>query len=389
MRLRNLVIAVSAATLAVGLTACSSDSSGSGGASSGNGPIVIGVANMDTGTVAFPGATELAKAAVEHINKDLGGIHGRQVKIVTCDMKNDEATAQQCGQQFANDKGMVAAISTLNIYGAPFNASLEAAGKPVFGSVPLTQADGNSKGVRYFYAGADSYVVPVAKWLLDQPDVKKISVFIGDDPSSTNYIKGITTLLEKAGKTVNLQVVPAGTANLTSAVVAAKAKDADLIYAGPVGACAALSEAFRSLEIVPKKVLTTTACADPATIADNPDAFQGWNVTNPIELPVGGGKDADELNAAWEKYGAGGDVPAYGETGWGGVMTLATILQAMPEADMANPEKVSAAIDGFKGPVNMGADKVSCPGPTLPSMCSEQASFYVVAKDGSLTPTAP
>lgn len=388
MKLRNLVSPLSAAALAVGLAACSSDSAGSpesGGAGSDTGPIVIGVANMDTGTLAFPGATELAEAAAAHINEDLGGIQGRQVELVTCDLKNDEAAAQQCGQQFANNPDMVAAIVPMDVFGAPFYASMVAAGKPVLGGLPIGAAAGTTEDVYYYYPGNAAYASSMITWITDQSDVETVTLFRGGDPSTTEFIKNITDALEEADIQVNDQIVPVGSANLVSSVVAGDVEDADLVYAGNAGGCGALTEAFKSLDVTPEKVLAQTACADPSLIAKSAADYQNWTIANPIEIPSAGGEDADALNAGWEKHGAGGAVPTYGETGWGALMTLASILEEMPEGDISDPAKIAAALDGFQGPVALGADEVSCPGPTLPFVCSEVASFYSVTADGSLS----
>lgn len=340
---------------------------------------------MDTGTLAFPGATKLAQTAADHINKDLGGIHGRQVELVTCDLKNDEAAAQQCGQQFANDKKMLAAIVPMDIFGAPFYPSLVGAGKPVLGGLPIGATSGTTDDAHYFYPGNAAFASSLIKWMIDQPGVKKVTLFRSGDPSTVEFIKIITKALEGAGIAVNDQTVPVGSANLVSSVVAGEAKDADLIYAGNPGGCVALTEAFKSLKFTPKQVLAQTSCADPAVVAEKPEAYEGWTVANPIAIPSAGGEDADELNAAWKKYGAGGAVPTYGEVGWGNLMTLASILEGMPEADVTDTAKITKAIASFTGPVNLGAEKVACPGPTLPFVCSEAASFYDVAADGSLS----
>ena len=51
----------------------------------------------------FPDA---AQAAVDHVNKDLGGLDGRPFKLVKCDSKADPAATTACANQAVQDKAL-------------------------------------------------------------------------------------------------------------------------------------------------------------------------------------------------------------------------------------------------------------------------------------------
>src|SRR6478752_6878438 len=76
---------------------------GKAGAASGE-PIKIGYVNQES---FFPEATIGIDAAVEFANKELSGIGGRPIELVTCTI-NAAEDGTKCGNQFAND-------STINL----------------------------------------------------------------------------------------------------------------------------------------------------------------------------------------------------------------------------------------------------------------------------------
>ena len=103
--------------LAAFSTACGDDEeSGGGSASSGTDktpsgePIVLydisdtsGAGSISAVLKQFPDA---AQAAVDHVNKDLGGLDGRPFKLVKCDSKADPAATTACANQAVQDKAL-------------------------------------------------------------------------------------------------------------------------------------------------------------------------------------------------------------------------------------------------------------------------------------------
>ena len=346
---------------------------------------MIGVATADTGTVSFPSAHQTAQVAEDYINKDLGGVRGHPLQLVFCDMKNDPTAAQACGQQFANDSSMPMGIVTLVVNGGPFYSAMNAAGKPVLGGYGITPADNTPSDTYFYYAGATFYQA-LAKWIQAQGNIHTVAYFHGGDAASEGGATTFKGALPSSIK-VNEQVVAVGATDLTPQIEAAHVSSADLVVELGINTCGPFTQALSSLGIKPKMVVSLTSCVTPAQIKSAPATYQNWLLLNPSKIPGADPNDADTklLDAQWTKYGPGGAIGPYAETGWGLVMTLRNILDALPAGALTSSE-INTALAGFKGPVVMGPTTISCPG-TAPTQttCTNSLQFYSVTSTGSLS----
>ncbi len=117
-------------------------------------PVVIGFQNPEgdpAGT--FPEYQKTAKAAVEWINNELGGVGadwttgkpGRPIKLEVCVMAINPADSTKCANELASKKPF-AVFSSLNFFGNHFPI-YQAAKIPVFVGTPITVADFTGQGV--------------------------------------------------------------------------------------------------------------------------------------------------------------------------------------------------------------------------------------------------
>jgi branched-chain amino acid transport system substrate-binding protein len=117
-------------------------------------PVVIGFQNPEgdpAGT--FPEYQKTAKAAVDFINNELGGVGadwttgkpGRPVKLEVCVMAINPADSTKCANELASKKPF-AVFSSLNFFGNHFPI-YQAAKIPVFVGTPITVADFTGQGV--------------------------------------------------------------------------------------------------------------------------------------------------------------------------------------------------------------------------------------------------
>jgi branched-chain amino acid transport system substrate-binding protein len=344
---------------------------------------VFGLANMDTGAVAFPGAGEGAKAAADYINQN-GGIGGRPLQLEACDMKNDPQAAAACGQQFANKSDLVGTIATLNVNAGPLYDALQSSGKPILGAYGISPADNAPSNAHFYYAGAVFYPA-LYDWIKQQPGVKKIAYLHGPDAASQGGADTIKQLLGSDYE-VNEQIVAPDTADLTPAIQASGAADADLLLGFTTGAGGPLGQALKDVGAQPKKILSLESVVTPEELQKSPDPFKGWILANPSKIAAGDKTDPDVMTML-DAIGGETSLQAFEEPGWGIVMTLQNVLKDL-SADQLTPKGIADAIAAFKGPVVLGADQISCPGAApATSTCAKDLIFYEVADDGSLTRT--
>jgi hypothetical protein len=177
--------------------------------------------------------------------------------------------------------------------------------------------------------------------------------------------------------------VPANSADVISQVAASGAGSADLMMAFTVD-CSRVATALQSLSIKPKKVIGDPGCLNLATIAQDPSIYQDWYFVENYKVSfVTGGTDPDItlFNQERGKFGAGGTVGAFGEMGWGTILTLPNVFKGATSITSAS---ALSAIEGYKGPVNMGASQISCPG-TAPyqATCASGLDLYQI-RDGKV-----
>jgi len=381
--------AAAAPTTAAGGAATTAAASGSattaaaGGAATGE-PIVFGLANMDTGALSFPGAGTAAQAAAKYINDTLGGINGRPLQLVACDMKNDPQAAAACGQKFANDSKADGVILTLAINAGPMYNALQSSGKPVIGGYGITPADNAPPNTYFYYAGGVFYPA-LADWIRSQPEIKTIAYIHGPDAASQSGADALKKDLGSAYK-INEQIVAPGTADLAPAVQASGAATADLLLAFPTGSGGPLAQALKDVGAKPKKILSLESIVTPQELQKSPDLYTGWILANPAKIAAADPNDPDTKQLL-DAVGGEANVQPFGEVGWGTTMSLYNVLKALP-ADQLNSQGIAKAIAAYKGPVVMGPKEISCPGEApVTATCTKGLIFYNVLPGGKLQQT--
>ncbi len=86
-----------------------------------------------------PGVPAMAKAYARWINAN-GGLHGRDLKVLTCNDRNDKVGAANCARR-AVDENAVAVVGSYSQYARAFLSPLEAAGIPYIGGYGLTNSE--------------------------------------------------------------------------------------------------------------------------------------------------------------------------------------------------------------------------------------------------------
>ncbi|WP_349307886.1 ABC transporter substrate-binding protein [Streptomyces sp. H10-C2] len=136
-RSRKAVLLAISTTCAALISGCGVIPGGAGGSP---GPVVVMTwAPGGTKSTNMPGMPAMAQAFADHIN-DMGGLNGRDLKVLTCNDHTDQVEAAKCAQQ-AQQEGAVAVIGSYSEQANSFLSTLEAAGIPYIGGYGLTQEE--------------------------------------------------------------------------------------------------------------------------------------------------------------------------------------------------------------------------------------------------------
>lgn len=331
---------------------------------------------MATGATSFPAATQAAQAAAKYLNATQGGLAGKKINLVTCDMENSNQSAQACGEQFANDKNMPFAILGLTLNGGPFYEAMNAAHKPILGAIGITPADNNPTLTYFYYPGA-TYYVDLAQYVKTL-HVHSISYIYENEAAATAGEQTVASGLKGTGITIKAVAVPPAASDVTAQVGSADIGSTDLAMFFLSGGCPQIAQAMQSLGVTPKKVIAVNTCVTPQNITESPSSYQNWLVVSPDKMSVAGAADPDValFLKGWAQYGSGGTAGTFAELGWGVLLTAAKVFQGQSNITSAS---ANTSLADYTGSVVMGPSSVKCPGPApYTATCGKSLTFYSI-----------
>lgn len=358
---------------------------GPGGEATGE-PIRLGIA---TNTSLFPQVGDGTDVAVDFVNRQLGGVDGRPIELVTCAAVAAEDGAS-CGAQFANDDDIVLAMVGAMLAGNDeFYAAISGI-KPGYGLGPLALADFTSTDSVSYTSAALGAGIGGGLFVSEdlQPDVA--ALVVTDDPAGRGALSLLQPVLADRGvELVSVFVSPVATGpEVESALRSAGVDTVDAILIGLFEqGCIAAYDALRSLGVdaTEQPVSTTTACWTPAfqehvANTGEPGLYpDGWYFTNPLgynlfEPDLESGIDTYRL--ALEQSGDGDaatDVAAAGA--FAGILTMVRHLNAV-DGDFSL-DTLTAAIRDFEGPAMLQAGPITCGAPPVfKGVCSTRVSAH-------------
>ena len=187
-------------------------------------PVQIGFVNQQGGAVVIgANATTGAQVAVAYANKQLGGIAGHPIKLVTCFIKSSEQEGTTCGQQFrANKKldvidegGVATGVDTLY-------SSLGGT-KPVIASVAVTNVDATQKNAVILFGDGLHVLAPYGTYAKQVLHAKTAAVVYEDEPGIAPDAQAWIKSLKQEGIAVTQVAYPPTQTDVTGPLISANA----------------------------------------------------------------------------------------------------------------------------------------------------------------------
>jgi len=385
--------------LALTITACADDDETAGDDSSttvdaggdapaSGEPISIGFVNLEGGAVSLPEIRVGAEVAVDHINTDLGGVGGRPLELITCDVDLSPERSIDCANQLVDAEvemvvlGIDPAIdAALPVY--------EAAGIPLTGASPITPAALTAEIATFFGA---SFFAVAASPLQYEADAgaESVTYLLGEGAVNRELVE--TTLepfAEQLGIDFRTVYYDPAAPDWNVVAATALADDPDAIGSPSAtdpectGFVAALRNAGFSGDVLAGQctsfvdelgaqaagALTTSALWLPNDVEGAPEEAQEQLQTYIDEMTEAGEEDRIDSYAS----------------GWFAIMRMVESTLETVEGDL-EPATVLAALDGIVDqPSFMGAN-ISCDGSVSPgeSVCGSGVLIYEVDEAGQL-----
>ena len=143
---------------------------------------------------------------------DRGGVPRRErwcrrpgTVLKPCDAANTDQTAQQCGQEFANDDSIAATATHIVLNSGPYYNALASSGKPtVIGLASVVTDYTGANAVSYNNSNAGR-TVAAGEFAIDH-DVETLTIFYIEGPSGLKTRDAIIAAVEPEG--VEVEAVP-------------------------------------------------------------------------------------------------------------------------------------------------------------------------------------
>jgi len=333
-----------------------------------------------------PESFQAAEAAVDYINKNLGGVKGRPVKLTHCATLGTPDSVTNCANKAVDAKAdvVVKGVETAAETAVPI---LAGAGIPYLTLNAGSTIESTSPDSFVPAAGFAAQLAPPIAYAKEQ-GYKSIGVVFANVTALASVFEGpIKKLAARVGIKYAAVPVAITTGDTTPAYSALIAKHVDAIYiAGTAAQCASALKARQSLADT-HPLFWVSGCNSSSVIDTVPaSATNGMLVALPDTSAVTTDPDTKTYHAVMKAYEPSADTGNFAPTSFEAVMDLYRALITAPDPAKLNAKTIASALRSAKNvPLFMGGGKTfTCNHsafPKSPSICTG-AAFLVKYDNG-------
>jgi ABC-type branched-subunit amino acid transport system substrate-binding protein len=357
---------------------------------------VVGFYNQEnSSSINYPDYASGTRAAVSHINNELGGVKGHPIELATCKTAGTPESSQNCAQQLVAKKPLFILGGLDYGFGAASKV-YNGADVPVIGGSPFVGPDFVAKDTYFWAPGAPPTLSSLSLFAANVLHAKKVAV-IYDNASVASGLPLVNGPLDAAGVKHSAAVQVSGdSADFSGAFSALKANDQDAIIALLAGApsCIKFAQA-RKAQQNHTPVVSFGTCRAPDVVKAVGDGEDGWYYSVGFEdVTKSPSPDMKTVIDSMQKY-EHSKVLGLSGLAFAQAMTVYSVLKNVGYANLsaANLRTYLATKTGkvFTGP------EWKCPAlKKFPTLCAAKELFYqvkgndvVVANGGKyIDPTA-
>lgn len=385
----RIAAAALAAACVFSVVSCGDDSSSEsgGGTSIAPGveatgtPIKVGLFNPSKGPATQAGVTTGKNAAIEYINKQIGGIGGHPIEVVDCGIDNTSPESTiSCANQFVQ-AGVVAALDGYNAESSAAMPILTSAGIPLVGQIPFNTATGAVPENRVFFGPPPAAFLVGFLQSLKQAGKNSLTLVNSDLPQAHQVFDNLLTPLGKQlGIEVKSAYYPPTGPNFTalaSTIADGSPAAGGLMTAPNDNTCNKLAQALKSVKY--SGTVFLAACTDFVDIMGAQAV--GAQSYSPVWLPpaVDSAPEPAKSNLKIaEKFieNAGGTAGFYAYGTFSLLVDFAQGLASAAPAEFTGPSILTALksltdYQSFLGP------KLTCGKATSPNCTTDMLLFEV------------
>jgi branched-chain amino acid transport system substrate-binding protein len=311
--------------------------------------VVLGLVNQeDTPVGSFPELRHAAEAAVAHVNEDLGGVHGRPLRLETCRTSGSPESSAACATKLVG-KRPVAVLGGVDLGAAASLPVFARAGIPYVGGTPALGDELTSPAAWMLAGGLVADLLGQADYALNTLGVTKVGALYVDLPGLLATVIAAAEVVLRSKGVTDVKLVAAGSeaADLAPHVKAVTSGNPDaVVVLFPAQSCARIMSAARALN-VKARMFYPSACASQAVVdAAGPAAENAYFATGYLPFD-----DPSPDVATW-KAEAGVEKPSVlSQAGFSVVMNAFALLQDGADRPEAMTAKLRESVGrpGYMG----------------------------------------
>jgi branched-chain amino acid transport system substrate-binding protein len=340
-------------------------------------PLYVGWVSDETAITGHAGNTDGVVAAINLIDKNLGGVDGHPLKLVSCPITSTDAQGATCAQLFLNRSNVQVVTEGELLTGESSFIGTMNGQKPVISI--FTHGKGADPNTFYLDGAIQGQLASVT-YLANNVHAKNVSIIGPDIPGVAPILAMFKGLFATLGVNSTVVTYPNAATDITAAIAASGASSADGLFV--VGStsdeCIALAKAFSQLGLNSKPVVSLPECLEPAVkqaLGDWPKWTFVYTSKNPA-APYAKGGQMDAYKAAMASYSN----PANEQAGFSPLTfgMILTIDKWMTELGPSNVNSATIAqkAAAFTGPMYLGDSKLIFGQAPFPAIGSIRALFY-------------
>lgn len=348
-------------------------------------PVLVGLHNLEGGSVSLPELREAFEAGAEYVNTELGGINGHPMEVDSCNVDFTPETSINCANKFVDDNVVVSVTGADFVFDAALPILQEAGIVDLtpFAAGPLSNtAQGDVYSLTY--SNEEGFAASLV--LLSTLGVTSVAQLHADIPAMQ---AAMTDTVEPVADTLGLEIQPyfytSGQTDWPTFAATALTGNPDAvnIYATDadcIGAVQALRDAGFDGPIVAGVCVSLATQLDPALLEN---VYVGSTYYNPdmVNVPADVQPDVDTFTSYvdWASL----TTPGSAIQGFYMAVMTADMLRQVP-GDEITAADAKANLGNASGRTFLRGGEYDCSKPTWPgtTACSTGFIYSSITDDG-------
>lgn len=344
----SLIVAIVAALLAVGVSACGSGDDTTGGDSSvastpavpcKGTPVVVGTITSLGGPSPLKDMMGGVEAAAEAANHSCAA--GRPIKLVTCNDEGDQSRAADCGREIVSS-GAIALVGSGGVASGSFETIVQSDGIPSIGNLATDVTELAAITSFPFYSGLTRIA---SRASLDvAAGAKSTAIIVPDNPA----VQALQGTMEETANRFGMEIdqfvpVPLNATDL--AQYASQADESEAIMILDDGSTEGILRELLNLGVTPEDKVISAPALSQDQIDDFGGQVDGLLMASPtVPLTETDNEGVQQYLAETEAIGVD-DHGVEGMIGWRAMHEVADVIKTLP----GNPTKadMKKAIEGW------------------------------------------